>query len=427
MPRCDFCDHDNPPGAHSCGNCGATLDWSSEVQATGPPEDLKRQVRDLLDQGSKIEAIKVYRERTGAGLKEAKDAVEAFERGDPGLMPGGIEGPLEGELLDLLRNGRKIEAIKRYREATGVGLKEAKDAVEALAGRHGLAATSQGPGCLSLIVLALMVLAGSGSLAQDQVADISEAERDDRGVLTHTVRSGFQAEPTRIRVVLPEGREPGERFPVVYVLPVEAQEEHRYGDGLEEVLDHGLHEEHRAIFVAPTFSHLPWYADHPTDPGIRQERHLLEVVIPFVEATYPARAEPGGRLLLGFSKSGWGAYSLLLRHPEVFGRAAAWDAPLMMAEPGRHGSGPIFGSFENFEGYRVSRLLEERAGQLGDDERLILLGYGNFREDHREVHALMERLGIAHAYRDGPGRKHDWHSGWVPEAVALLLEEAPSD
>ena len=354
--------------------------------------------------------------------------MEALERGEPGLMPGGIEGSLEGELLDLLRKGRKIEAIKRYREATGAGLKEAKDAVEALARRHGLAATSQGSGCLGLIVLALMVVAGSGSLAQDRAADISESRagrswRPDPHRPVGVSRTGRLVSGS----CCPEGREPGERFPVVYVLPVEAGDEHRYGDGLEEVLDHGLHEEHRAIFVAPTFSHLPWYADHPTDPGIRQERHLLEVVVPFVEATYPARAEPGGRLLLGFSKSGWGAYSLLLRHPGVFGRAAAWDAPLMMSEPGRYGSGPIFGSVENFEGYQVSRLLEERAGQLGEDIRLILLGYGNFREDHREAHALMERLGIPHVYRDGPGRKHDWHSGWVPEAVELLLEEAPSD
>ena len=33
-------------------------------------------VRYLLSQGRKIEAIKVYRQRTGARLKEAKDAVE---------------------------------------------------------------------------------------------------------------------------------------------------------------------------------------------------------------------------------------------------------------------------------------------------------------------------------------------------------------
>ena len=36
------------------------------------------------------------------------------------------------ELLDLIRHGRKIEAIKRLRDQTGLGLREAKDAVEAL-------------------------------------------------------------------------------------------------------------------------------------------------------------------------------------------------------------------------------------------------------------------------------------------------------
>jgi hypothetical protein len=33
-----------------------------------------------LERGEKIGAIKAYRERTGAGLKEAKDAVEALAR-----------------------------------------------------------------------------------------------------------------------------------------------------------------------------------------------------------------------------------------------------------------------------------------------------------------------------------------------------------
>lgn len=35
-------------------------------------------------------------------------------------------------ISDALRGGNKIEAIKLYREATGLGLKESKDAVEAL-------------------------------------------------------------------------------------------------------------------------------------------------------------------------------------------------------------------------------------------------------------------------------------------------------
>lgn len=36
------------------------------------------------------------------------------------------------EIRELIRQNRKIEAIRRLRDATGLGLKEAKDAVEAL-------------------------------------------------------------------------------------------------------------------------------------------------------------------------------------------------------------------------------------------------------------------------------------------------------
>jgi hypothetical protein len=41
-------------------------------------------------------------------------------------------------VVDELMAGRKIQAIKAYREATGLGLKDAKDAVEALARQRGL-------------------------------------------------------------------------------------------------------------------------------------------------------------------------------------------------------------------------------------------------------------------------------------------------
>jgi ribosomal protein L7/L12 len=41
-------------------------------------------------------------------------------------------------VLRELLAGRKIQAIKEYREATGVGLREAKDAVELLARQRGL-------------------------------------------------------------------------------------------------------------------------------------------------------------------------------------------------------------------------------------------------------------------------------------------------
>ena len=44
--------------------------------------NLESQLQDLLAAGRKIEAIKLYREHTGAGLAEAKDAVEALIEGN---------------------------------------------------------------------------------------------------------------------------------------------------------------------------------------------------------------------------------------------------------------------------------------------------------------------------------------------------------
>ncbi len=276
--------------------------------------------------------------------------------------------------------------------------------------------------CTMMLGIASMNLANR-SFADDR---ISPAERDDHGFLVHNVRSPYQAGPTRIRVLQPNELTPKHTYPVIYVLPVEAADGSRYGDGLLEIQRHNLHNKHHVIFVTPTFSALPWYADHPTDAKVRQESYLLKEIVLFVERTYPVSKNAQHRLLLGFSKSGWGAWSLLLRHPDTFGRAAAWDAPLMMTRVGQYGNRPIYGSQENFEEYRIDQLLRKNAKKLRDKPRLILTGYGNFRTHHQQMHELLQELTIPHVYRDGPFRKHDWHSGWVTEAVELLLEEPNS-
>jgi large subunit ribosomal protein L7/L12 len=47
----------------------------------------------------------------------------------------GQEDGLPPEIYELIARGKLIEAIKVYRQVTGAGLKEAKDAVDAIAGR----------------------------------------------------------------------------------------------------------------------------------------------------------------------------------------------------------------------------------------------------------------------------------------------------
>jgi len=249
-------------------------------------------------------------------------------------------------------------------------------------------------------------------------ADVETIPRIDAdGVRIHKVNSKHQRGPTEIRVLLPDRIEKGKRYPVVYVLPVEANDGKQFGNGLAEIKKHDLHNKHGAICVEPTFADLPWYADHPTDAKLRQETYFLEVVLPFIDANCPVTMI---RWLLGFSKSGWGAFSLLLRHPDVFAKAVAWDAPLTMAQPNKYGMGPIFGTQANFEKYQITKLFDSRGKELGRETRLMLLGYENFRTHHVEAHAQMNKLGIAHEYRDEKKTPHTWHSGWVEGGVKWL-------
>jgi ribosomal protein L7/L12 len=106
---------------------------SAPVQ-TGPDPAKIQEIVAIARSGNKIEAIKQYRELTGVGLKEAKDTVEALVEGrQVEIHTMHVLQTTAGEdIVELIQRGNKIEAIKRYREQTGLGLKESKDAIEAI-------------------------------------------------------------------------------------------------------------------------------------------------------------------------------------------------------------------------------------------------------------------------------------------------------
>ena len=115
------------------------------------------EIEALIREGKKIQAIKLWREHTGNSLKEAKDIIEHFEQhkiwisvddlptqmpkpsGNPPLQDLSTESLSSGSqeamnteniCADLLNEGKKVQAIKLWRENTGASLKEAKMQIE---------------------------------------------------------------------------------------------------------------------------------------------------------------------------------------------------------------------------------------------------------------------------------------------------------
>lgn len=107
------------------------------VSLTG---DQKKEIMDLLANGRKIEAIRVLMNYTGLSLAEAKSIVENnFDRlpvTETARQTGKIHSlddlpdDQKRKVANLLYNGRKIEAIKLLMDYTGLGLAEAKAIVE---------------------------------------------------------------------------------------------------------------------------------------------------------------------------------------------------------------------------------------------------------------------------------------------------------
>lgn len=267
-----------------------------------------------------------------------------------------------------------------------------------------------------------LALAGRPSMAAD-----SEVNGE---IKSFRIASPFQAESTSVRVLLPEGLTSAQQYRVLYVLPVVKKDNRRFGDALAEIEKNGFHNKYRLICVAPEFTSLPWYANHESNMKQQDESHFIKTVIPFVDGNFPTINNERGRLLLGFSKSGWGAFSLLLRHPDLFYKAAGWDIGI------RIDTGPIsqkeraerieriFGSTANFERYRISTLLKKQAGLLQGKARLFYYNTESKRAlGGAEIHRLMVQLGIPHRYLFEPKRRHRWDSGWIPEAVRFLVDD----
>lgn len=135
---------------------------SATTTASGLTPQVVAEIDRLIGAGKKIQAIKLLRDRTGVGLKEAKDRVEHWSISTtaphlaarsnataayssitptahtPASVRASLPASVVSEIDRLVAEDQMIHAIKLVRERTGLGLREAKSIVNGWApGRTG--------------------------------------------------------------------------------------------------------------------------------------------------------------------------------------------------------------------------------------------------------------------------------------------------
>ena len=93
-----------------------------------------------------------------------------------------------------------------------------------------------------------------------------------------------------------------------------------------------------------------WYADNPNDPTINYETFVADILPQWVDSNFSTTGTEQN-LLVGFSKSGYGALDLELKHPSVFSAVAAFDFPGDMTSYNDYGgsSANDYGTQANFQ------------------------------------------------------------------------------
>jgi len=122
MQKCRFCGSnvivpsDVVRSAPVFGGVG-NIDFGDLSSLTGKALKIA-EIQRLIHGGNKIQAIKVFRETFGVGLKEAKDAVEAMERGES-IDISGMQIQTQTARANILSNRQNIETAKKIGYTVG--------------------------------------------------------------------------------------------------------------------------------------------------------------------------------------------------------------------------------------------------------------------------------------------------------------------
>lgn len=243
------------------------------------------------------------------------------------------------------------------------------------------------------------------------------------GMLTITHQSAVLGRERTLKVYVPDSREPGQRFPVLYLLhgAYGSHEDWPRGGAAEAA------ERFRTILVFPDGGQFGWYVDSPVEKESQMESYIVRELVPEVDRLLPTIGTRETRGIMGLSMGGHGAITLASKHPDVFGSASSLSGILKITNhPGKWQIAGRLGPLEGNEAVWAANSAWELAPRLVNANVRILFDCGREDtatgaiDDNRQYHERLRALGVPHIWREFDGN-HTWPywTSHLPEHLAF--------
>jgi S-formylglutathione hydrolase FrmB len=232
-------------------------------------------------------------------------------------------------------------------------------------------------------------------------------------------------EPIAVRVLTPQHPSTDYSHSFLYDLPVQSGlAQSTYGSGLDELENLDVEDQYNATIIEPIFPMDSWYADNPNDPTINYETFLADILPQWVDSNFSTTGTEQN-LLVGFSKSGYGALDLEFRHPSAFSAVAAFDFPGDMSSYDEFGSSSAddFGTQANFQdNYQMNAsFIDAHDASFTSQDRILISEGPAFQSQVADFDTLLTSQGVMHTTLNQTSDGHSWSGGWLPGAIAGLF------
>jgi hypothetical protein len=246
---------------------------------------------------------------------------------------------------------------------------------------------------------------------------------------------GTTAAVPSVRFIEPDSPAAGVRHKWLVMLPVEDVVPGNWGDPVAQIVDNNLHNTYNMTIVAPLFtSNGTWGMDSDLNTGWRNESFVVNELVPWLHANFPI--QPGERtMLIGFSRSGFAAMTLMIRHPTLFDVVCMWDFPMesVTFDYLNTNYDDVCGSEANFDTYVIDQAVLDAQAQTFRAHYRMVIGEndisnptfnGAWSTDLAAFKPQLDSAGIKYQFVTTTATAHRYDSGWIPEMIPVLAQTA---